>query len=99
MAHLNPFFVDDKETDQKVLMFDCKSRKQTTKFVPVDTDKTQEEPITVFQGGRDKLTKQGIGPKVLLTDKANRLQLVGSEIVLVEPELVSELITADCLNF
>ena len=49
-----------------------------------------EEPVTVFQGGRAKVERgvfsPGIGPKVLLTDKANRLKLVGNEVVLVAPD-------------
>lgn len=71
------------------------------KLVPINTDENEEvfvkEPITVmveesvlvFQGGREKVERgigSGIGPKVPLTDKANRLKLVGNEVILVAPE-------------
>ncbi len=53
-----------------------------------------EEPVTVFQGGREKLGRgvfnPGIGPKVLLTDKANRLKLIDNEVVLIEPEIAEK---------
>ena len=100
MAHVNPFFVDGKAANETVLVLDCNSRKQTTKLVPTssvlidDMDfptNFVEQPISVFQGGREKPRPgekigQGIGPKVLLTDKANRLKLIGNEVVLVAPE-------------
>lgn len=78
MGHLNPFFADQKATDQSVLMFDSNSRKATFK--------SDGQPVTVFVGGHDKLTRQGIGPMVPLTDKAHRLKLVGDEVVLEAPE-------------
>lgn len=111
MAHINPFFVAGKATDETVLVLDCNSRKEATKFIRVETGefnlvpaKTEdeeeifvkepvtvmvEEPVIVFQGGREKVERgigPGIGPKVLLTDKANRLKLVSNEVVLVAPE-------------
>lgn len=70
-------------------------------FVPVSIDDEEifvkqpitvmtEEPVMVFQGGRERAEKgvfrPGIGPKILLTDKANRLNLVGNDIVLVFPK-------------
>ncbi len=51
-----------------------------------------EEPVVVFQGGREKVERgigPGIGPKIPLIDKANRLKLVGDVIVLEEPILAS----------
>lgn len=115
MGHLNPFFIDGQQTDQKVLMFDCNSRKETVKTVEVLADveevmscqydedevlvgfttkhqstyEEMEKTVMVFQGGRDKLTRQGIGPMVPLTDKAHRLKLVGDEVVLEAPEPVT----------
>lgn len=107
MVHINPFFVTGKATDETVLVLDCNSRKETTKLVPtsfVVIDDMEfptefvEQPVTVFQGGREKLGRgifsPGIGPKVLLTDKANRLKLVGNEVVLVPPALVIEPVPA-----
>lgn len=114
MGHLNPFFVHGQRTDQKVLMFDCNSRKETVQTIEVSVGVeevttpqynedgvlerliTELEPIykeieklvMVFQGGRDKLTRQGIGSMVPLTDKAHRLKLVGDEVVLEAPEHV-----------
>lgn len=115
MAHINPFFVAGKATDESALMLDCNSRKQTTKLVRVNgpdifpkiMDGTievveeapawEEVPVTVFKGGREKVERgigPGIGPQVLLTDKANRLNLVGNEIVLVAPEPIPETASA-----
>lgn len=119
MAHINPFFVAGKATNESVLVLDCNSRKQTTKFVPVGTGEFKsityhnpdfedeepiiekepvttlvEKPVTVFHGGREKLGRgifsPGIGPQVLLTDKASRLKLIGNEVVLVAPAPVPE---------
>lgn len=96
MVHINPFFVAGKATNESVLVLDCNSRKSIVKLVQTNKDKPEEAPIweevsvTVFQGGREKLGRgifnPGIGPKVLLTDKANQLKLIGNEIVLVAPE-------------
>ena len=77
MGHLNPFFVDGQQTDQKVLMFDCNSRKETMKW--------DDQPVLVFQGGRDHQTRQGIGPMVPLTDQAHRLKLVNDNVILETP--------------
>lgn len=129
MAHINPFFVTGKATDETVLVLDCNSRKQTTKLVQInpnyiepefpnqdelgeeeeiESDKTkevpvwEEVPVAVFQGGREKLGRgifnPGIGPKVLLTDKASQLKLNGNEIVLVPPVLTSEPIPAETVS-
>ncbi len=96
MIHVNPFFVAGKGTNETVLMLDCNSRKEIVKLVQTNKDKQEEAPIweeipvTVFQGGREKLGRgifaPGIGPRVLLTNKANRLKLVGNEVVLETPE-------------
>lgn len=58
-----------------------------------------EQPVTVFHGGREtpapgETFSKGIGPKILLTDKANRLKLNGNEVVLVVPAPVSETVSA-----
>jgi len=97
MAHINPFFVAGKATSETVLVLDGNSRKETVKLVQTSSIKTGgmefpmefvEQPVMVFQGGREKVERgigPGIGPKVLLTDKANRLKLVGNDVVLVVP--------------
>lgn len=73
-GHLNPHFnKDGSATGHQVLMFGCAGRKPDTE---------------VYQGGRDPLTKQGIGPKVLLSTLAPRLDLQGAEVVLLPPEPV-----------
>lgn len=58
-------------------------------FVKEAVTVMMEEPVIVFQGGREKLGQgifsPGIGPRVLLTDKANRLKLVGNDVVLMMP--------------
>ena len=98
MAHLNPFSIDNQATDQKVLMLDCNSRKPTVKLVPTQANEGKEkmelveQPITVFQGGHDKITNQGVGPRVLLTDKAHRLKLINNDVVLEAPEPVTVLV-------
>lgn len=108
MAHINPFFVEGKMTDESVLMLDCNSRKQTVKLVPTSSvliDNMEfptdfvEQPVMVFQSGREKprpgeFIGQGIGPKILLTDKANHLKLIGNEIVLAPPALTPESVSA-----
>lgn len=80
MGHINPFFANGKATDNKVLMFDCNSRKATVK--------PDNQPVTVFRDGRDKVTNQGIGPRVTLIDKANRLNLIGDNVVIVAPKVM-----------
>lgn len=63
-------------------------------LVSTPVTKTVEEPVIVFQGGREKLGRgifsPGIGPRVLLTDKASRLKLVSNNVVLVPPEPIPE---------
>lgn len=95
MAHVNPFFITGKATSETVLILDCNSRKATTKLTQVNKDRAEEiptweeVPVTVFQGGREKVEQgigPGIGPKIPLTDKANRLKLIGNEVVLVTPK-------------
>lgn len=109
MAHINPFFIVGKATDETVLVLDCNSRKSTVKLVRVNSPDIfpklmdgaievteeapvlEEVPVTVFQGGREKprpgeVIGQGIGPKILLTDKANRLKLFDNEVVLMGPQ-------------
>ena len=95
MIHSNSFFVAGKATSESVLVLDCDSRESTVKLVQINKDDLKAQPIleeipaTVFQGGREKVEQgigPGIGPKVLLTDKANRLKLVGNQIILVAPE-------------
>jgi len=98
MVHINPFFVSGKATNETVLMLDCNSRKEVVRLVQVvvasiDTEnfvEMIEEPVMVYQGGRGKVERgifsPGIGPRVPLTDKANRLKLIGNEVVLVAPE-------------
>jgi len=60
-------------------------------FVKEAVTVMMEEPVIVFQGGREKLGQgifsPGIGPRVLLTDKANRLKLVGNDVVLMMPTI------------
>lgn len=89
MVHVNPFFSHQKRTKKTVLMLDCNSRKPTVK---TEVSTGEEVQITVFQGGREKLGRgvfnPGIGLKILLTDKANRLNLVGNDIVLISPTSV-----------
>lgn len=56
-----------------------------------------EELVMVFQGGREKVERgigPGIGPQVLLTDKASRLKLIGNEIVLLTPKPIPEPVPA-----
>ena len=108
MAYINPFFIAGKATSETVLVLDGNSRKETVKLVQTSSIKTggmefptefAEQPVMVFQGGREKprpfeTIGQGIGPKVLLTDKANRLKLVGNDVVLVAPPPIPVLASA-----
>ncbi len=103
MAHLNPFFIASKATSEKVFTLDCNSRKQTMKLVQTNKDKAEEiplweeVPVTVFQGGREKVERgigQGIGPRVLLTDKAPQLKVFCHDVVLVTPEPVQETVSS-----
>src|SRR3989338_3683252 len=44
----------------------------------------EERPVMVFAGGRDPVTKQGIGPKVPLSSLASELTLLEDEFVQLE---------------
>lgn len=81
MGFLNPYLMaDGVHTGQSVLMLKCTGRKAL--FEPDGT------PVMVYEGGREKATSpgqftRGIGAKVSLTERAEKMNLVGNEIRLV----------------
>src|SRR3989338_4052430 len=80
-GHLNPYCEPDgSRSGQDVLMLGCVARKPN---------------VEVFQDGRDPVTKQGIGPKVMLGTISSKLRLVEGEWVQLElrvqPKVKSEI--------
>ena len=70
-AHLNPYFENDgSASSDKVLMIGCAGRLPDTQ---------------VFQGGRDE-NNRGVGPKVLMSTLAPKLDLKTGSVVLTFPE-------------
>lgn len=74
-GHLNPYFENSKPTDHKVLMLGCAGRKPTVNDAGFR--------ITVYRDGRNPITRQGIGPKVPLTDRARKLTVVDNSVHLL----------------
>lgn len=80
-GYLNPYLLENGiPTKHSVLMLNCARRKPV-----INPDGS---PVMVYEGGREKPAfpgqfTQGIGPKVLLTDKANQLKLVRNEVQLI----------------
>ncbi len=73
-GHLNPYCESDgSRTGTDVLMLGCVRRNPLYK--------ANGEPITVFKGGRDPLTKHGIGPMVLLSTISSKLLLIGGKVL------------------
>ncbi len=71
-GHLNLYFEKDgSQSADKVLILGCVGRKPN---------------LEVFRNGRDEYNR-GMGPKVLLSTLAQRLNLLGDNIVLADPQL------------
>ena len=81
MCHINPYMdMEGIISKGRVIMLDCAGRKP---LINSDGDK-----VMVYAGGREKLLTpgirgRGIGPKIPLLNKANRLNLVGKEVQLI----------------